>query len=281
MGGGHQPHVHRDRPPAADARDLALLERPQEPHLEGGLHVADLVEEEGAAVGQLELARPGLDPGRHPALDAEELALEQRLGERRAVDGDQRPLAPREVVEELRHQLLAGAALAAHQDADAARRHPLDDVQHAAHRRRQGDDPAPGDLLGEPPLEGLVLLLQPLALGLQALHLAGGVEGGAGEGGHRVEEAAVVDGEGGIGVPPDLLVEHGDVAQEDAAVGEGRGEELLVGAPGQLAAGADEGVPLGQQLAPDRGGEQRVPGRQLVQPADAWRPRARRRRRRG
>ena len=96
VGRGHQPHVHRDRPPAAHARDLPLLERAQQPHLEGGLHVADLVEEERAAVGQLELARPGLDAGRHAALDAEQLALEQRLGERRAVDGDQRPLAARE-----------------------------------------------------------------------------------------------------------------------------------------------------------------------------------------
>ena len=139
----------------------------------------------------------------------------------------------------------------------------------------------PADLLGEAPLERLVLLFQPLALGLQALHLAGGVEGGAGERGHRVEEAAVVGGEGAVGVAADLLVEHGDVAEEDAAVGERRGEELLVGAAGQLAAGADERVPLGQQLAPDRRREQRVPGGQLVDPADRWRPRAARRRRRG
>ena len=53
------------------------------------------------------------------------------------------PSRPERWWRSLRDQLLAGAALAAHQHADAARRHPLDDLEHAAHRRRQGDDPAP------------------------------------------------------------------------------------------------------------------------------------------
>ena len=182
MRGRHQTHVHGDRPPAAHPGHLALLEHPQQPHLKAGLHVADLVQEEGAAVGQLELARARLHSGRHTALDAEQLAFEQRLRQRRAVDGDERPLAARQMMKELGHQLLARAALAAHQDVDASRRHPLDDVQHPPHAGGVGDDAPSADFLGKAALEGLVLLFEALALGLQALHLAGRVESCAGQG---------------------------------------------------------------------------------------------------
>jgi hypothetical protein len=99
-GGGDHAHVHADRPgccpaarpPAPAARAAACLQRQR--------HVADLVEEQRAAVGQLELAvaalavGAGVGAGGH----AEELGLQQRLGHGGDVDA---------------HERLAGAGLAA------------------------------------------------------------------------------------------------------------------------------------------------------------------------
>ena len=71
------------RAPASTRRSLACS---------GERHLADLVEEERAAVGQLERAlRVARRAGERAALVAEQLALEQRLGEGGAVDGDERP----------------------------------------------------------------------------------------------------------------------------------------------------------------------------------------------
>ncbi len=76
----------------ADAADLALLEDPQQLDLHAGRDVADLVEQQRAAVGRLEQADPVLRSARERAARvAEELALEERLGDRAAVDGDERP----------------------------------------------------------------------------------------------------------------------------------------------------------------------------------------------
>jgi hypothetical protein len=54
-------------------------------------HLADLVEEDGAVVGHLELARLVAIGAREAALHvAEQLRLEQRFGQPRAVDGHER-----------------------------------------------------------------------------------------------------------------------------------------------------------------------------------------------
>ena len=76
---------------AADARELALLQHAQQLRLQAERHVADLVEEEGAAGGGLELADAALGgAGERAALVAEELALEQLVRDRRAVERDER-----------------------------------------------------------------------------------------------------------------------------------------------------------------------------------------------
>ncbi len=90
VGGRDHPNIGRVRFVAADAVDLALGEDAQDPGLGLGRHVADLVEEEGAAVGGLELAGAGVDPGGDAALDPEELALEEIAGQGGAVEGHQR-----------------------------------------------------------------------------------------------------------------------------------------------------------------------------------------------
>ena len=56
VGGRDQAEVDLDQLAAADAHDLPLLEHAQELDLQLGVELADLVEEERAAVRQLELA---------------------------------------------------------------------------------------------------------------------------------------------------------------------------------------------------------------------------------
>jgi uncharacterized protein YoaH (UPF0181 family) len=79
---------------AADAVELAVRQHAQQPRLQVERHVADLVEEQRAAVGLLEAAAArGLRAGEGAALVAEELAFEQVLRDRRGVDGDERTAA--------------------------------------------------------------------------------------------------------------------------------------------------------------------------------------------
>ena len=64
---------------AADRRHLALLQHAQQLGLQGEGHVADLVEEQRAAVGLAKLpGAVGDGAGEGAALVAEQLALEQR-----------------------------------------------------------------------------------------------------------------------------------------------------------------------------------------------------------
>ena len=72
----------------------ALLQRAQELGLQAHVHLGDLVEQQRAAVGLLELADAARDgAGEGALLVAEQLALEQLLGDRGAVDRDERAFA--------------------------------------------------------------------------------------------------------------------------------------------------------------------------------------------
>ena len=120
----------------ADALELALLQHAQELRLQVERHVADLVEEERAAVGQLEAAARSRDrAGEGALLVAEELALEQLARDRGAVDRDERARRARRarLVDGARDQLLAGAGLAGDEHGRVGRRHPLD-LAHALWR---------------------------------------------------------------------------------------------------------------------------------------------------
>ena len=109
--------VDLDRLRAADALELVLLQEAQQLDLDRRRDLADLVEEQRAAVGEREpavLARHRA--GERAALVTEQLALEQRLGERRAVQLDERAVrARRPLVDRVGDELLAGAALAGDQ----------------------------------------------------------------------------------------------------------------------------------------------------------------------
>src|SRR5262249_10126618 len=145
--------VHVLRAVAADAADVAALEEPQELRLDGEAHLADLVEEERAQVRRLGEALARADRARERALlVAEELALEERLLQRAAVEDDERRLgAAAPGVDGARDQLLARAALALDHDARVGGRHLADELAHAFERRRLADELRVPS--GEEPLE--------------------------------------------------------------------------------------------------------------------------------
>src|SRR5207247_8989032 len=138
VGGRDDPDVDVKLFAAADATERVVLKDPQELGLHRNLQLGDLVEEEGAPVGELEAAEPPLDRSREgAALVSENLALDKRLGNGGAVDGDERALAAAgALVDRPRDPLLAGAALAVAQDRRAARGGRLDPPLRHLHRRR-------------------------------------------------------------------------------------------------------------------------------------------------
>ena len=142
MSGAHHPHIDGDLLAAADALDHTLLQEAQQLTLERRRQISDLVQEQGAAVGELDPPERLLFRAREgPALVTEQLGLQQGLGDRRAVDRDEATLAARAGgVDGPRHDLLAGAAFAVEDDARVGRRHPLDLPAQLDHRRACADD---------------------------------------------------------------------------------------------------------------------------------------------
>jgi hypothetical protein len=120
-------------------------------HLDLFGDLADLVEEQRAAVGQLEPAgsrRHGAGEG--PALVAEELAFDQTGRDRGAVDLDERGGAARRAeVQRAGDELLAGAALAGDEDGRGAGGDGADDLADRLHLRRAADHAGVGARVGE------------------------------------------------------------------------------------------------------------------------------------
>ncbi|OPY04690.1 MAG: hypothetical protein A4E67_02271 [Syntrophaceae bacterium PtaB.Bin038] len=140
--GGDDPDVGMQDLVAPDPLELALLEEPQQLDLHGRGQLPDLVEEERPPVGLLEASdAPCRRPGEGPPLVAEELALQQRLGQRPAVDGDQRPRRPRaQVVDETGEEFLPRAALPADEHGGPARGDPSRQIHEAFHLGAAEDD---------------------------------------------------------------------------------------------------------------------------------------------
>ena len=132
VGRGNDADVNLDRLHAAEAHELALLHHAQQLGLRLDRHVADLVEEDAALVGEIEHALLGIDRAGKGALDvAEERRFEEIRRQVARVHRHERLLAARGVaVNRARHQLLTGAALAGNQDRRAARRGLDDQVEH-------------------------------------------------------------------------------------------------------------------------------------------------------
>ena len=160
VGGGDDAHVHAQRARAPHALELALLQHAENLRLGDGREIGDLVEEERSAVGQLETPLLAVPCPREGALlVAEELGLEQGLGQGRAVDGHEGPLpARRAVVDGAGGQLLAGPALALDEHAGRAVGHLPDEGHHLLEGIADPDGIALAQKVVEALLEGAVLL---------------------------------------------------------------------------------------------------------------------------
>jgi hypothetical protein len=116
------PSVDLPRHVVAETQDLSLLQHAQELDLHRRAHLADLVEEDGSAAGDLEeTGAIAVGIGERSAPVAEQLALQEGLGQGRAVERDERELGPRALgVDAARDQLLACPRLALEKDRRAA-----------------------------------------------------------------------------------------------------------------------------------------------------------------
>ena len=130
------------------------------------------VQEERAAVGQLEAALALLLGTRErPPLMAEELALDQILGQGGAVDADEGGVAPHAAeMQGARDQFLAGARLAADQHGGHAVGHLRDLVVDQPHAARGADQVRRLVSVAQQPAQAVVLGHQGLALGHVVAH---------------------------------------------------------------------------------------------------------------
>ena len=88
VGGGDHAHVETQHALAAQPLDLALLQDPQQLALQAQFHLGDLVEQQGAALGEFELAGPGLvGAGKGAPFVAEQHRLQHVFRDGRAIDG--------------------------------------------------------------------------------------------------------------------------------------------------------------------------------------------------
>ena len=143
VGGADEAHVGLALLVGTQSHHVAGLQDAQQLGLHGERHVADLVEEQRALVGEFEDALAvAVGAGEGTADMAEELVFQEALRLAGGVEGDVAAVGSAAgLVDRRRHQLLAGAALAADQDRDAARGHLPDQGHHLAHGWAVPDDP--------------------------------------------------------------------------------------------------------------------------------------------
>ena len=166
MGRRNQPHIDLDGTAAADTFQLAFLQHAQQLGLEGRRDLADLVEEQRAAVGRLETALARIDrAGEGPLLVAEEFGLEQVFRQRSAIEAHVgAACARRVVVDGVGDEFLAGAGLATDQHRGRPFCHHADLLENAPHRRRMANQVVEAVLLAHGASQGVALFGQRLAV---------------------------------------------------------------------------------------------------------------------
>ena len=135
--------AHVDRPRLARAEHLvgAVLEDAEQLHLRARVEIADFVEEDRAAVGNLEAAPAiGARVGEGPADVAEHLALEERGRDAAEVHLDERTApAPAVAVDRFGDELLAGAALAGDEHGRVGQGHAAGELEDPEQPRVAAD----------------------------------------------------------------------------------------------------------------------------------------------
>jgi hypothetical protein len=144
MGGGEDTYIRGFAAGGAERLEGLFLEDPQQTHLQGRAHLADLVQKQGAAVGQGETPRfvPGRS-GEGPGLVPEQLRFQQGVGQGSTVDRNKRPFATgTQFVEGAGDEFLAGAGFAGDQYGAGAGRDRREDFEDVLHARTVADQVA-------------------------------------------------------------------------------------------------------------------------------------------
>jgi hypothetical protein len=130
-----------DRLVAAETLDLTLLQDPQQFRLQAQIHFRDLVEQQRTALGLFELAGARLiGAGEGTLLVTEQHRFEHVLGDRRAVDRDERTgTAHGVLVDVAREHLFAAAGFAGDHHRRIGLRHPAGQRQQFAGAPVLGD----------------------------------------------------------------------------------------------------------------------------------------------
>jgi hypothetical protein len=141
VGGRQDADIDLHRRGPAQAVDFALLQCAQQLRLQTDIHFGHLVQQQGAAMGGLELAQTAGDrAGEGASFVAEQLGFQQVFRDRRAVQGDERPSgAARFAVDVAGQHFLAGAGLAADQHRGIGAGDLLGAVHGGLHRRIADD----------------------------------------------------------------------------------------------------------------------------------------------
>ncbi len=144
VGRAHEAHVDGLCPVRPQRSHLALLEDPEQLHLHRQRHLPELVEQQGAASRLHEQAVPArARAGERAAGGAEQLGLEERLRHRGAVDGNEGTAAASAIlVDGLRDELLAGAALALDEDGQVRLDDAIQQVEDPLEGGARADDRA-------------------------------------------------------------------------------------------------------------------------------------------
>ena len=178
VGGGDATEIDLDLLVAADAGDLVVLQHAQQIGLRLQADVADLVEKNRAAFGDLKFPFLAiLGAGERSLFVAEQLAFQQRFGQRAAMDHHQWMITPRAgIVDGASHQFFSRAAFAGDQHRGIGGTDGFNGVHHAPHGRAVAHQ-----LIGTRDLrvlfaEALVFLLRTL-MRERLAHLEGDVFG--------------------------------------------------------------------------------------------------------
>ena len=166
IGGAQDPHLRDACLARAQHFELARLQHAQQFDLAGQRQVADLIQEQSAAVGGLEAPRARAVGSRvGPSFRAEQFRLDELGGNRAAVHGDKWTRAYGRVgMHDLRNALLAGAVRARDQHSNIGASDAAGEFHDALHGIGGEDDAAKIVLLRQTLAPAALLCLQPLLL---------------------------------------------------------------------------------------------------------------------
>src|SRR6185503_10984224 len=135
VGSGQDADIDGDGLAGANAFEGALAQDAQELDLRAGVDLADLIQEERAAVGEFESTEaPFVGAGEGASFVSEELALQGGGGEGSTMDGDERLVAARtQLMNGFGDEFLAGPGFAQDQDGGLAGGDLLHDLEDFFH----------------------------------------------------------------------------------------------------------------------------------------------------